>query len=225
MRLRELLVEARLVLRDVGVKSQADSLLIGAANEAKDEMVQIIRQAREDFFLCSTISVIPTAATPLPSIVTLPTDFINLRDLAINDSGFEGIIFQWMDQSDPRFRRALIDGGVYQAGTALCFYNIRGNAQLVLAPGFDIPLNLTILYLQTVPDMVNLEDEITSIPKEFHHYMSTHMICDALRMAANPALEAFEAHLAEKKKFLIQNIEPRQSREAVYVRGYMEDEW
>jgi hypothetical protein len=225
MKLRELLVETRLVLKDVGVKSQADSLLIGAANEAKDEMVQIIRQAREDFFLTSAIIAIPTASPPLASIVTLPADFMNLRDLAINDLGFEGIIFQFMNQSDPRFRRALIDGGVYQAGTALCFYNIRGNAQLVLAPGFDVPLNLTVLYLQAVPDMVGLEDEITSIPKEFHHYMSVHMICDALRMAANSALEAFEKHLEEKKKFMIQNIEPRQSREPVFVRGFMEDEW
>lgn len=226
MKLKQMLVEARLVLKDVGLKSTADALLIGSANEAKDEVVQIMRQAREDFFFASTTSTVVTAVPPNASTIVLPTNFILLKDLYCNDSGYEGIVFVNLDRADPRFRRALIDGGSYQAGNSVAYYDIFGNSNLILAPGFDLALNITVDYIKTVVDMVSLEDEPEGIPVEYHHYMVSHMITEALRMAASPELSAWESHLAEKKEFLQQNIQPRQIKEPKFVRGFgEEDSW
>jgi hypothetical protein len=50
------------------------------------------------------------------------------------------------------------------------------------------------------------------------------MVCDALRMAANSSLAAWEAHLREKKEYMQQNIQPRQIKDPIFVRGYMEEE-
>lgn len=217
-------MEARLALKDVGVKSTADRLLIGSANEAKDEIVQIIRQARQDFFLTSTITAVTPASAPFASTITLPSDFMLLKDLVCNDPGYEGLVFTPMDQTDPRFRRALIDGGSYSAGNCLCYYDIQGTNQLILAPGFDLALNLTIYYIKTVVDMRAMTDEPLGIPAEYHHYIMAHMVCDALRMSASPALDAWENHLAEKKKFMEQNISPRQIKDPVFVRGFGEED-
>lgn len=224
MNLKEMLIDCRMSLKDVGIKATADSLLIGAANEAKDELVQIMRQAREDFFIAQTISTVAAAASPYPSTLTLPDDFIYLKDIYCNQSGYEGIVFVAIDRADPRFRRALLDGGYYQAGNTVCYYDIGGNSQLILAPGFDTALQITVDYVKSVADMVDLDDTISEIPAEYHSYITAHMVCSALRMAASPALAAWEEHLAEKKKHVQQNIEPRQAREPKFVRGYMEEE-
>lgn len=220
----DLLKDCRLALKDVGVKATADSMLISSANEAKDEIVQIIRQARQDYFITFTTTTVTPANPPFPSTVTLPVDFMLLKDLACNDAGYEGLVFIPLDQTDPRFRRALIDGGSYSAGNALCYYDIQGSSQLLLAPGFDLSLNLTIWYIKTVKDMVALTDEPEGIPSEYCHYIMAHMVCDALRMAASPALAAWETHLAEKKIFMMQNMSPRQVKDPVFVRGFGEDE-
>jgi hypothetical protein len=224
MNLKQMLVEARLALRDVGVKSTADLLLVGSANEAKDEVVQIMRQAREDFFFATTTSLVTTATSPNPSVVNLPTDFSLLKNLYCNDRGYEGIVFMPMDQADPRFRRALIDGGSYSGGNSVAYFDLYGNSRLLLAPGFDLALNLTIDYIKSVADMADLNDEPTDIPPEYHHYIVIHMVCDALRMAANSSLAAWEAHLQEKKEYMQQNIQPRQIKDPIFVRGYMEEE-
>lgn len=224
MNLKQMLVEARLVLKDVGVKQTPDLLLIGSANEAKDEVVQIMRQAREDFFFATTTSLVTTTAPPNASVVILPTDFILLKNLYCNQAGYEGIVFMPMDQSDPRFRRALIDGGSYSGGNSVAYYDLYGNSRLILAPGFDLALSLTIDYIKSVADMVDLNDEPTDIPAEYHHYIMAHMVCDALRMAANSSLAAWESHLREKKEYMQQNIQPRQIKDPVFVRGFMEEE-
>jgi hypothetical protein len=224
MNLQKMLVEARLVLRDVGVKSTPDLMLIGSANEAKDEMVQIIRQARQDFFLVSTTSVVTTAVAPNPSIIVLPSDFIVLKDIYCNNSGYEGIVFMPMDRADPRFRRALIDGGSYSAGNSIAYYDLYGNSNILIAPAFDLALSITVDYIKSVEDMVILTDEPNGIPAEYRHYIVAHMVCDALRMAASPALVAWEAHLKEKKEFMQQNIQPRQIKDPTFVRGFMEEE-
>lgn len=226
MRLRDILFIARSQLRDLGVKSFTDAELIAYANIAKCDIVSMIREAREDYFLATTTSTVATTTTPNASVVTLPTDFLELKEIMCINTGYEDIYFQARDMTTPQFRRALIDGGSFGNGTGLVFYDIYGNSQIMFAPGFDIELTLKIDYIRDVPDMYLPTDEPTDIPDTLHHGIPTGIVCQALRGTGDPRLPQFEAFRKEQMDEARVTVQPRQIREPKFTTGFMEwDEW
>ena len=93
MNLQEMLFIARSQLKDLGIKKYSEPELIAYANMGKTRLVTIIREAREDYFLTSTTSTIATATAPNPSIMTLPTDFLELKELTCTSTGYTELAF------------------------------------------------------------------------------------------------------------------------------------
>jgi hypothetical protein len=226
MKLRDILFIARSQLRDLGVKTFTDAELIAYANISKCDIVSMMREAREDFFLATTTSTVATTTTPNPSTVTLPSDFLELKELMCVNTGYEDICFLARDMTSPQFRRALIDGGSFGNGTGLVFYDIYGNSTLMFSPGFDMALNIKIDYIKDVADMFLPTDECTDIPDTLHHAIPTGIVCQALRGTGDPRLAQFELFRKEQMDEARITIQPRQIREPKFATGFMEwDEW
>lgn len=224
MNLQEICFIARSQIKDLAVKKVSEHELISYVNVAKDELVSVMRQAREDYFLTSTTSTVQTAAAPNPSTVSLPSDFLELKELKITTSGYEDIDFLASDRTRTQFRNALIDGGSFGNGSGICLYDIYGNTTLMLAPGFDVALDLEITYIKDVADLHLPTDEPTDIPSSLHSYIPISAACQALRSLGDPRLSTFEAFRLEQINDVRATIQPRQVREAKYVVGFMENE-
>jgi hypothetical protein len=224
MNLQTMLFIARSQIRDLGVKKISDPELIAFVNNGKCDLVSMIREAREDYFIATTTSTVTATTSPNPSIVTLPTNFLELKELKITTSGYEYIDFVASDRSRQQFRSALLDGGSFGSGTGIVLYDVYGNSTLMLAPGFDVTLSLQIDYIYDVPDMALPADEPTDIPDNLHFYIPTAATCQALRALGDPRLANFEKQRKDSMDEARISIQPRQIREAKFVRGYMEDE-
>jgi hypothetical protein len=226
MNLQEILFIARARLKDLSVKKWSEAELIAAVNEGICDMSSIIRQAREDYFLTSTTSTVATAVPPNPSSVTLPTDFLELKELMITNDGYRDISFLASDRSNAQFRRALLDGGSLGSGTGLVFYDIYANSVLMLSPGFDVALELKIDYIQQVPDLALPTDSPSLIPDKWHNNIPDYAVTEALRAAGDPRFTSYLEKLRESEKSMAVGIQPRQVREAKFVKGFGEDsEW
>jgi hypothetical protein len=226
MNLQEILFIARSRLKDLGIKKYSEAELIAACNEGISDIAAIIRQAREDYFLTTTTSTIATAAPPNPSTVTLPTDFLELKELMITNDGYRDITFLARDRNADQFRHALIDGGAFSNGSGMVFYDIYGNSTLMLAPGFDISLDLKIDYIQMVTDLYLPTDTPSLIPTEFHANIPNYIVCEAMRSMGDPRLRGYLEALEKAEDSMRVGIQPRQIKEPKYVTGYLEsDEW
>lgn len=226
MNLQEILFIARSRLKDLAVKKWSEAELVSAINDGIDDISTIISQAREDYFLTSTTSTVAIAAAPNPSTVTLPTDFLELKELMITNDGYREITFLASDRNNAQFRRALIDGGSLGSGTGLVFYDIYGNSTLMLSPGFDVELSLKIDYIQTVPDLALPTDIPSLIPTKWHGNIADYAVTEALRSAGDPRYASYRDKLKESEDAMRVGIQPRQVREAKFVVGFGEDsEW
>lgn len=224
MNLQEMLFVARSQLRDLHVKQWSEAELVAYANLAKDSLISTIRQAREDYFLSTTTSTVATTTSPNASTVTLPADFLELKDLMIITSGYEDIEFIARDRVAAQWHRALIDGGSLGNGTGMVFYDIVGNSTLELAPGFDVELSLKIDYIKDVADMYLPTDTPTDIPTSLHNYIPTEIVCHALRTIGHPKLSFWEAEKKDQLKGVAITVQPRTIRDIKRVTGFMEEE-
>jgi hypothetical protein len=223
--LQGFLVQARLRLDDLHVRIYPEPLLISAANEGKNELVKIIKQAHQNYFEATTSITIPVAAVPLASEVTLPTDFSSLRDIYVTQSGYEDIGFIYRQHSDYQFRQALIAGGSFGSGTGTFFYDIVGDRTLRLAPGSDMALTAEIAYIKMISDMSLPTDAPTGIPSEHWDYIITWMVCEGLRFKQKSnELIIWEAKKEYQKQMIIASVNDRQVREPKFVTGFMDHE-
>lgn len=224
--LKTMLVLSRMKLGDIAVRKFPEPLLIAAANEGKNELVKIIRQACENYFQEDYAATIPVAASPNASEITLPTDFASLREIRITTAGYEDIEFAYLNHSDPVFRIALIDGGAFANGAGTFFYDIVADRTLRLAPGSDMALAATISYMKTVPDMQLPTDYPVGIPLEHYDFIVTWIICEGMRAAKDPRLADYLAKMEYQKDMIVVSINDRQVKEPKFVTGYMQhEEW
>lgn len=226
MILQEILFIARSRLRDLGIKKFSEAELIASINEGICDMSTIMRQAREDYFLTTTTSNITPVATPNPSVITLPTDFLELKDLWVTSDGWTDINFLASDRTTTQFRRALLDGGAFGSGSGMFLYDIYGNNTLILAPGTDVPLTIKIDYIQMVPDLHLPSDTPSLIPEKYHNDIPDYAVLEALRSIGDPRTVTYEKKVEKSEKLFAHAIQPRQVREPRFVTGYMsDDEW
>lgn len=225
MNLQTIVFLARAKIKDLGLRRWTEPELVAAANEGKNQLVKIIRQAREDFFFTTTTGTISTTTAPNPSTVTLPSDFIELKDLRVTSNGYESIDFVFLDRVDPKFRYALQMGGDFSGGGGVFYYDIMGMSTLVLAPGSDIEMSLAIDYIQYVPNMTLPSDTVASIPEEHQDYIVNHIVCECLRETGDPNLRAYLLKLERQADSIMQAVGDVQVREPTFVRGFMEEEF
>ncbi len=224
MNLAEILFIARSRLKDLSVKKFSEAELIAACNEGICAMSTVIRQAREDYFLTSVTSAIPTAVKPNGSAVSLPTDFLELKDLMIVTPGFEYIQFAAQDRTTNNFRTALLDGASIGSGSGLLYYDIYATSTIMFAPGLDVTLDVKIDYIQLCPDLFLPTDTPSLIPVKYHNNIPDYVVTEALRSAGDARFSAYRDKLKLSEDSLGIAIQPRQIREAKFVRGFMEDE-
>jgi hypothetical protein len=213
--LREMLTLARIKLDDLAVRRFPEPFLVAAANEGKNELCKIIREANENFFYASTTSTIAVASPPNGSIITLPSDFMQLREIKCTGQGYEDIGFQALSQSDPRFRQSLIDGG--------SFANGQGTS-ILLSPGSDIALAYSMAYIKFVPDMAVGTDYPADIASENYDFIVTWMICEGMRAGQDDRLQMYQDKLGSQRDSIMNSVNVRQVREPRFVRGYQEAE-
>jgi hypothetical protein len=222
---RSFLFRTRQSIRDMGLRVWNDPELLQAANEGKNELVKIIRQAREDYFVTTTTGTITTASSPNPSVITLPADFAELKQIEVTTSGREDIRFTHLDRANPQFQDALVNGQGFAGGVGQFYYDIMGLDRMELAPGADEALGYLIYYVKTIPDMTAPTDTPTGIPPEHWDAIVTWMVCEALRSMGDNRLVAYEDKLSRQLENVVASVNARQIREAEFVRGFMEDEW
>jgi hypothetical protein len=222
--LKSMLMRARLKLKDIAIRKFSEPDLIAAANEGKNELVKIIRQAREDFFLSSTTSTITVATPPNPSEITLPDDFMELKEIMVTSSGFEDLAFVYKDFADPEFRQALIDGGSFSSGQGSFYYDIVAEKTLRMAPGTDLALSVKIQYIPAIADMELPTDYPAGLPTEHSDFIVTWMICEGMRSVQDDRLGSYEAKLGYQRDSVIASVNQRQVREPQFVKGFMQEE-
>jgi hypothetical protein len=220
--LETMLALTRLKLKDLRVRQWSEPELVASANEGKNELVKLIRQARSDYFETSVTGTMTTASAPNPTTITLPSDFAELKEIICTDSGYQDIGFTYCDQSDVRFKQALIDGGAFANGQGMFYYTITDERTLLLSPGSDVALNYKIWYVKTIPDMQFPSDAPTGIPPEHWDFIVTHMVCECMRSAADPRLDLYLAKMSDQGKSVRASVGQRQIKEAQFVDGYME---
>jgi hypothetical protein len=222
--LRTILLLSRMKLKDLGVKRFTEIELIAAANEGKNELAKIIRQAREDFFYKTATGTFSTTTAPNYSEITLPADFSQLKDIEVTTAGYEWTEFAPCDISDPRFKEAARYGGSYGGGSGTAYYDVVGNTKVVFAPGFDVALDYRMRYISVVPDLRYPTDTIAPIPLEHFDYIVTYVVAECMREGENPAYQLWLDKLERQKDMIVESINTVQIRDPKYVRGYMEEE-
>jgi hypothetical protein len=222
--LQTMLTMTRVKIGDLSVRKVPESLLVMAANEGKNELVKIIRQAHKNYFEDSTTGTIATATPPNPSDITLPNDFAELKEIMITDTAYQDTGFIFKNHSAPEFKEALIMGGGFANGMGNFYYDIVGERTLRLAPGADIAMNYLMHYVKTIPDMVLPQDAPIGIPPEHWDFIVTWMICEAMRSIGDPKLDSYISKLEFQKETVLESVNDRQTKDPRFVRGYMQEE-
>lgn len=225
MSLQKFLVLARLQLHELNVQSVLEARLAAALNEGKNELVKILRRAREDYFETYALLTVPIAAPLDPSEIELPADFATLKDLQIKTAGYEDTEFMPMDRADSRFRDAVIRTRFGPTGCGFFYYDVTERGVLKLSPGSDVVLSLKVVYSQYVYDMALPTDAPNLIPAEHWDYIVTWAVCDVLRTKNDARLPLFLDKLHEQEIRIGDAISRRQIRDPVYVKGYMEEDY
>lgn len=220
--LQEMLLLARIKLKDLNLKRWTELELVAAANEGKNELTKIIRQAREDYFVTTATGSVSATTAPNPTTITLPSDFAELKKIEITTSGYEDVHFEPMDLADDRFHSALVDGP--SSSPQSFYYDIYGSDTLVLAPGAGISLAYKIHYVQTVPDMELLTATPTRLPREHWDWIVTWIVCEALRSGEDNRLVNYERKLGYQTENILNSVNARQIAKPEFVRGFMEGE-
>jgi hypothetical protein len=222
--LRDMITLVRIKVKDLAVRQIMDPEIQAALNEGKNELVKIIRQANENYFEEVLATTISSTTTPNFSTLTLPADFSELREIKVTTGGLEDTTFQYLNQSDQRFRQALIDGGSFLSGAGIIYYDFYGAGQMIFAPGADLDLAVRLFYIKTIPDMT-LPQDSALIPLEHKDFVVSWAICECMRSLQDQRLDAYLAKLDMQQELVIQSINTRQRKEPVFVTGFMEEEY
>jgi hypothetical protein len=225
MNLKEMLFITRSELKDFSLKKWSDAELIAYINMGKADLISIVRAAREDYFLSNTTSTVSSTTSPNASVLALPTDFLELKEIICTSSGYESLAFMHSDKAKPEFRRLLIEGPSIGSGTGGVLYDIYGNSSIMFAPGFDVDVTVRIDYIKDLPDLLLPTDTISEIPASLHDYIPVNAATEALKSAGDPRYRTFKESLNDMTDNLRTQIQPRQIREPKFVTAFMEGDW
>lgn len=224
MNLQQMTLRVRMTVKDLGLRQIYDPSIVNALNEGKNELVKIIRQAREDFFLTNTSGTIAAVTSVyVAGSITLPSDFVELKDIHITTTGYEGISFEPRDISSKDFKDGLLITPSSDVPWRF-MYDITGLSEMLLSPASGVALTYQMGYVASPPDMALPTDSPTTIPAEHHDFIVTWAVCEALRVTADERLPSYLAKLEQQKDLIIDSVGERQVRDAVFVRGFMEEE-
>src|SRR5512137_1688102 len=124
--LKTMVVLTRTRLKDLRVKTFPEFEIIAFLNEGKNALVQVIREASENFFEQTTTGTMSTTTSPNYVNISLPVDFAELRNIRVTSSGYERISFQKMNQSDRRFQEAVIANQNSGISMDMFYYDFSG---------------------------------------------------------------------------------------------------
>ena len=222
--LKTMIFTVRTKLKDLAVRKFHEHEIIAALNEGKNECVKLIRQANENFFEDTVAGTISSTSTPNYSQITLPANFAELRNLTVTNAGLEDTGFIKLNQSDERFKSALLDGGSFASGLGIAYWDFLADT-MIFAPGADIDLGYRMHYIKTVPDMELPGDLPVGIPAEDYDFIVTWAICECMRAVEDPRLDAYLAKMEYQKGSVTESVNTRQVKEPEFVKSYMESEF
>lgn len=217
MNLQDFIVNTRLTLRDIGVKVLPDPLLIAFANEGKNDLYRVIRDAKTDFFVTSSNVTISATGAGDPNTISLPTDFSQLKDIlcttlsGVSDPG--AIQFIAWDRNDVVFKYLLRSTMNTTAGVGLTFYyDILGTSTVQIVP----PVGTTsatflakITYVAVPADLALPSDSPSTIPSEYHQYILNYMVTECMRATNDPRLAAYSDKLTGFRAAIAKSVSQR----------------
>lgn len=220
MNLQDLLVNTRMILKDVGVKILPDPLLVTFANEGKNELYRLIRAARQDFFVTTSNVTVSGSNAPAPNTISLPADFSQLKDIICTTlSGVANptqITFLAWDRNDVIFRYLLASSFTGTTGVGMVFYyDIMGTSLLQMVPptGTASTMTAQLTYLAAPADMAAPSDSPSTIPTEYHQYIMNFMVTEAMRTTNDPRLAAYETKMVAQAEKVARSVGTRSLNE------------
>lgn len=220
--LKKFLLRVRSNLDDMNVRQWPEPLLVDAINEGKNQLTAVIRRADQDFFFTTGTGSVNVVTAGNPSVITLPADFLEFKDLALTSAGFENVMFTHLDRSDERFKMMLNTQPDVSEGVEV-YFDIVANAAIHLAPGFKTAYNYRLGYIKQVADLVLLTDTLADVPIEHHDYVVAYAVAEALRSkkGGDPRLASWEAKVAAiEKRSWFSGVNRRFFGEVKFVTGY-----
>jgi hypothetical protein len=211
MNLSDFIVQTRILLRDIGLKSLPDPALVRMANEAKNDLYRMMRVTLQDYFVTSATLGVSCSAPPDANTIALPADFSQLKDIMCTSlvplSGTvsatipnpTAIDFLSWDRHDIVFRHNLRNTFSGTTGVGQVFYyDIRGISSLEFVPPIGSTgsaMTVQIFYIAIPPDLSILTDSPTTIPIEYHDYILTYMVCECMRAGNDPRVASYTEKL------------------------------
>lgn len=202
MNLQDLLVNTRIVLKDVGVKVLPDPLLVTFANEGKNELYRMIRATRQDFFVTTSNVTVTCTGAPSPNVITLPADFSQLKDVLCTTltgvSSPTQITFLHWDRNDVIWRYLVASSFTGTLGVGMIFYyDLIGTSALQIVPptGAGSTMTAQLTYVATPPDLSAPSDTPSTIPPEYHQYIMNFMVTECLRAMGDQRIQLYDAKM------------------------------
>jgi hypothetical protein len=211
MNLSDFIVQTRILLKDIGLKSLPDPALVRMANEAKNDLYRMMRVTLQDYFLTSATVGVSCSAPPDANSIALPADFSQLKDIMCtslvplsgtvsttipNPTAIE--FLQW-DRHDIVFRHNLRNTFSGTTGIGQVFYyDIQGISSLQFVPPIGSTgstMTVQIYYVAVPPDLTILTDSPSTIPIEYHDYILTYMVCECMRAGNDPRVATYTEKL------------------------------
>ncbi len=220
MNLQNFLVNTRLVLKDVGVKTLPDPLLVTFANEGKNELYRLIRSTRTDYFLTSSNMTMSAGTPPAPNIITLPADFSQLKDMLCTTLSVTGITFSnptaiqflgW-DRNDVVFKSLMRSTLSVTDGVGLImFFDVIGSTEIQVVPclGAAGGAMVAVNYVAVPADMVVPADTPSTIPAEYHPFITNYMIAEAMRATGDQRLGAYDSKVTALRESIGKSVSTR----------------
>jgi hypothetical protein len=221
--LKTMIFTVRTKVKDLAVRTFHEHEIIAALNEGKNEVVKLIRQADENFFETTVTGTISSTTTPNYSQITLPVDFAELRNLTVTNQGMEDTTFIKLNQSDERFRQALLDGGSFSNGFGRMYWDFMADT-MIFAPGADLDLGYQMHYIKVVPDMALPDSYPVGVPVEDYDFIVTWAICECMRSIKDERLKTYLDKLEFQRGSVVESVNTRQIKEPTFVTGFMEQE-
>jgi hypothetical protein len=203
--------------------------LISFINEGKDAFWTALVTSADDYFIQQTTGTTGQVNTFLPLSTTvreytLPSDCLAPRFIEVTSSGFEDVRFVYRKITHPDFqqqrRDATANGPATGSNFSIYYYTIVGKETFMLAAYPEQALTLSIWYVRSLPDLVNLGDSIDETVLPFPR-----VICDyvvrKIELIKDPAtFAAWKDEWRTNLMLMIEGASPRDETNGVFVSDF-----
>lgn len=194
-----------------------NSFLLENLNKGKDQLWDIIRRAREDYFqTSSTISI--TTSTKEYALVS---DFRQLKGLKCTTQGYEYLLFRRVDQGTEEFqiRDAAPSPGNVNANEMI--YDIIAQAKLKFADFAPAALTLNYDYIQILADYTLSGSSTTNINDELLDYAEAYAIyLSLLKNPEDKRIPLWRDRIKSLEEDVFMGVSKRNIRESRYAPPY-----